>query len=655
MSKRLWVMGLVSDWTPNERITGIWLMTDCYDPDANDALKATLPGPPRWNGKEGRWQFPLHFDTCTGARKVADKFGADLKISKELLTWASKERDRVDEIPDVQSMELVDLPKVKAEFPVLAKALETRPFQTVGAAFAARNRSCLIADQPGLGKTLQAIGAVVEAGITGPILVVAPKAAAQLMWAKALPRWAPGEDVVVIGDNMKPAERQEVMAELLEYQQIARDKTGWLGRIWVVTSPYYLRIRAETDEYQNYVKKNGKKIINPVGSALMELFDIKWSALIVDESHQTLAGATGNKKKQSAQRLGLGALTTRQDGLRIAMSGTPSRGKESYLWGQLNWLRPDLYRSYRRWVEQHFVTWFDGFGWQVGGVKDRAAMYAEAANVMIRRTKEEVAKDLPPKMYGGDPLDADDPDSPIAVWLDMVPKQRKAYDQMLKEASADLEGGELLVTGMLAEMTRLKQFAGSYGKMDGDHFRPTLPSNKFDWLVEFLDERGIAGNSDVSMSERPKIVVASQFSQLINVFQDGLQEMGISAHRFTGDTVVSARRAIEDDWQNNPDSDVRVLLLTTTAGGVSLTLDAASEMVVLDETWDFSDQEQVEDRIHRLSRMHQVTIWKCFSRGTIEEGIYRNNLESEASIKQILDGERGVSLMKAFVTGGKVV
>lgn len=640
MPKRLWAMGLTTG--------SIWLMTDYYDPDANDALKATLPGPPRWNSKEGRWQFPLHFDVCTGARKVADKFGADLKISKELLAWASKERDRVDEIPDVQSMDLVDLPNVRKSHPVLWEALRTRPFQTVGAAFAARNRSCLIADQPGLGKTLQSIAAVIESGATGPILVVAPKAAAQLMWAKALPRWAPGDIVTVIGDNLKPVERSDTVKAL------QRNWSNATTRVWVVTSPYYLRIRAETDEYQNYVKKNGKKIINPVGSALMELFDIEWSALIVDESHQTLAGATGNKKKQSAQRLGLGALITRQDGLRIAMSGTPSRGKESYLWGQLNWLRPDLYRSYRRWVEQHFVTWFDGFGWQVGGVKDRAAMYVEAANVMIRRTKEEVAKDLPPKMYGGDPLDADDPNSPIAVWLDMVPKQRKAYDQMLKEASADLEGGELLVTGMLAEMTRLKQFAGSHGKMDGDHFRPTLPSNKFDWLVEFLDERGIAGNSDVPMGERPKIVVASQFSQLINVFQDGLQEMGISAHRFTGDTVVSARRAIEDDWQNNPDSDVRVLLLTTTAGGVSLTLDAASEMVVLDETWDFSDQEQVEDRIHRLSRMHQVTIWKVFSRGTIEEGIYRNNLESEASIKQILDGERGVNLLKVFAAGGKV-
>lgn len=469
-------MGLVTD--------GIWLMTDSYDPDVNEMLKTELPGPARWNREHGRWQFPLHWDTCTGARRVANKFGADLKVSASLEEWAKEERKRIDLIPDVNSMSLVDLPKVKAEFPSLATAMESRPFQTVGAAFAARNRSCLIADQPGLGKTLQSIAAVVEAGTTGPILVVAPKAASQLTWPQELARWAPSDLVYVIGDNLKPAERVEHLRSAMSYAYDNEAKE----RVWVITSPYYLRIRAETDQYQNYVYEKGKKIINPVGSALMEFFDIEWSAVIVDESHQTLAGATGNKKKQSAQRLGLGALALREDGLRIALSGTPFRGKESYLWGQLNFLRPDLFRSYRRWVEKHFITWFDGFGLQTGNVKDRAAMYKEAANVMIRRTKEEVAKDLPAKQYPGWPLDADDPHSPVAVWLDMVPKQRTAYNQIIKEASADLDGGELMITGVLAELTRLKQFAGIYGKLVDGEFVPTLPSNKFDWLCEFLDD-----------------------------------------------------------------------------------------------------------------------------------------------------------------------
>lgn len=638
--KKLWLMGVTTaenNFDPTAPLTGVWIKTAGYDPHVNEDLKATLPGPARWNSKKCRWQFPLHWDSCTGARKVANRHNADIKMTDALVNWATVERDLQDTIPDVKSMELTDLPGVKAESSVLATALATRPFQTVGAAFAARNGSCLIADDPGLGKTLQAIGAVMEAGVTGPILVVAPKSAAALTWAEELPMWAPNDELVLIGDNLKPAERKFAVALLGAWEEYHPGK-----RMWVLTSPYYVRIRVETDQYQNYVYKDGKKIVNAVGSSLLELFDIKWSTIIVDESHETLAGCTGNKKKQSSQRLGLGALELSPGGLRIAMSGTPFRGKESYLWGQLNWLRPDLFRSYRKWVDKHFDTWFDGFGWNVGDhARSKAAMYEEAATVMIRRTKAEVAKDLPPKDYGGWLLDPDReeaPDNPKAVWLDMLPKQQRIYNEMLKDAAVDLDGGNLLTNGILAEMMRLKQFAGSYGKLVQEEFIPTLPSNKFDWLLEFLNERGVGVKS--SEDCKTKIVVVSQFSKLIDAFHEGLAEQGIKSHVFTGDTNDKKRSAIKADWQKNADSDTRVMLLSTKAGGVSLTLDAADDMVILDETWDFSNQTQVEDRIHRLSRIHQVKIWKVFSRGTVEEGIARNNLTSEKSILGIVDRER---------------
>jgi SNF2 family DNA or RNA helicase len=632
MAKRLWLMGIVEG-------QHIWVKLDGFDLNVNDALKSTLPGPPRWNAEEGRWQFPIHWDTCTGARKVAEKFNADILIQPALTNWAQGEKAKRADIPDVQSMDLMDMAKVEAEAPALAKALSARPFQTVGVAFAARNKSCLIADQPGLGKTLQAIGAVVESGLQGPILVVAPKAAAQITWPQELARWVPDDEVIVVGSNIKPAAKRDELVKL----------AGGINhrRVWVVLSPNYVRIKAETDNYGNYAKVNGHKVIKPVGEGLMSLFDIDWASIIVDESHDTLAGATGNKKKQSAQRLGLGALTVRDDGLRIALSGTPFRGKESYLWGQLNWLRPDLYRSYWAWVKKHFNIDVGRFGTTIGAMVDSEGMYEDARTVMIRRTKAEVAKDLPAKAYGGWPLEPGNELSPIAVWLDMDSKQAKAYQGMVKHAAAEIEGGTLMTNGVLAELTRLKQFAGSYGRLDGDTFVPTLPSNKFDWLLEMLDERGI--NRDMEPTgDIPKVVVVSQFASLIDALAEGFAENGIEVHKFTGATSEKVREAIKDDWQNNPNSRQRVMLLSTKAGGVSLTLDAADEMVILDETWSTSDQEQVEDRIHRLSRMHQVTIWKVFSRNTIEESIARANLTKEFSIKSIIDGERGVEVLKGI-------
>jgi SNF2 family DNA or RNA helicase len=632
LTKRLWRMGLDGD--------RIWIKLDGYDPGINKVLKAELPGPPRWDGIYKRWLFPTHWDTCLNARKVANRFDAELRINTELRTWALEEKARQEQIPDVQSMDLTDLPTVREGYAQIWDAISARPFQTVGAAFAARNGSCLIADQPGLGKTVQSIAAVIEAGITGPILVVAPKAAAKLTWPQELTRWVPGDDVRVIGAHLKPHERANDILDVVNYED-----GDVVQRRWIITSPNYLRIKAETDDYGNYVKYAGQKKMLMVGEAVEELFNVEWSAVIVDESHQTLAGATGNKKKQSAQRQGLGALDIADDGLRIALSGTPFRGKEEYLWGQLNFLRPDLYRSYWRWIEKFFDTHQDRYGMVIGNIVDRKALYQDAANVMIRRTKEEVAKDLPPKMYGGQPLD-DTKGSPVAVWLDMEGKQATAYEQMVKKAQAELEGGILQTTGVLAELIRLKQFAGSYGQMLDNQFSPTLPSNKFDWLVEFLDERGISKDLD---KDAPKVVIASQFSKLIDVMGDGLKELGIHGYKFTGATSDKQREYIKDQWQNDPADKHRVLLLTTTAGGVSLTLDAASELVILDETWNTSDQEQLEDRLHRLSRIHQVTIWNVRSRNTIEESIARANQKQEFSLKGIMDGSRGVDFMKELL------
>lgn len=642
MAKRIWAMGL--DESAVDTVTPrIWIMLDGYDPNINTKLKTRLPGPARWDGQNGRWVFPAHWDTCIGARTIADELGVDLKLTQGLKDWAIVERTRQDTIPSVHSWDLVDLSVVESEAPILWEAIKTRPFQTVGAAFAARNRSCLIADQPGLGKTLQSIAAVVEADVRGPILVVAPKSAAHLVWPQELARWLPGEQIYVIGSNVTASERAELVHSAGSYSYDNVDNE----RVWVITSPNYVRIRAEVDQYGNYVKDEyGNKRIKPVREGLVDLFEYDWSAVIVDESHQTLAGCTGNKKKQSAQRLGLGALRVKDSGLRIALSGTPFRGKEEYLWGQLNWLRPDLYRSFWRWVDDHFDTHRNGYGMVIGRMTDSAGMYREASSVMIRRTKSEVAKDLPDKQYGGWPLEPGVTNSPVAVWLPMDTKQAKAYADIQRAAGVALEGGTLMVNGVLAELTRLKQFAGSYGKLVDDHFVPTLPSNKFDWLVEFLDERGISGELDAGA---PKVVVASQFSQLIDAFSAELANLGIKSHKFTGSTSDKDRERIKSDWQNNSDSDVRVLLLTTTAGGTALTLDAADDMVILDETWSASDQEQLEDRIHRLSRIHQVTIWKVFSRGTIEESIARANLESEVSIKSIIDGSRGIDFVLKLV------
>lgn len=535
----------------------------------------------------------------------------------------------------------------------LSKALHSRRFQMDGARFAMKHKQVLIADEPGLGKTIQSIAAVVGSKITGSVLVVAPKTAMYVTWPAELSRWladvSPNDKVHIIGGKVSRKQRLETLREILLWQKAHGQGAAVAQpgeqprRQWVLVSPNYLRFHIQLDEHGNFVyDDNGNKVILPVREALPGLLAIRWSAVIVDEAHQTLAGATGNIKRQSAQSRGLRLLTIADGGMRIALSGTPFRGKHENLWGILNWLRPDLYRSYWDWVKRHFDIYTDyAVGVEViGKLKSERVLAEEARQLMIRRTKAKVTPDLPPKVYGGTPLRGVKKDNaPVAVWLPMDDEQRIAYEQMKLHAMVELSGGVLLANSLLAEMVRLKQFANSCGYLDSSgSFHPKLPSNKFDWLVEFLAERGIDGKGPGAS----KVVVASQFTKHIHLFANALLAKKIDSYRLTGETGeqerIDMQRTFQSGRMDNGTPSPDVFLLNTIAGGVSLTLDAADDIVLIDSTFNSDDQVQVEDRCHRISRQHQVTVWNLASQNTIDESILRETYKTGLSLKRILDG-----------------
>lgn len=615
-----------------------------YDQAAKNAVKSVAGS--RWNPTAKRWVFPLDLPTINAVTDIGKEFNCNFVIAPELKAWVQAERKRIanlvvpDEIPDNPEQLLSMLPRVKATMPELWNALNSRPFQLMGAEFIARQRNVLMADQPGMGKTIQTLAAIVENDIRGPILVVAPRTAANVTWPAEIKRWlGPDEDITVVNGQMKPAERGMAIDRALSVNETEEG----IDRTWVICGPNYLRARADlTPDGLRYVRdSNGNKIIRVVNEGRPELFSVKWSAVIVDESHQTLAGATGNLKKQSAQRFGLGLLQTKDDGMRIALSGTPFRGKPYYMWGQIDWLEPERRPAFWQWVERHFGTTKNTFGMEINErIKDEAKFYQELRPIMVRRTKTEVVKDLPPKMYGGEPLDINDPESPIAVWLDMTEGQAKQYEKLKARALLEIANEpDMPVNGILAEMTRLKQIADGRVHLAGsDIVDHTTDSNKLNWIMDFIDER---------IDTDGKIIIASQFTKFINMISKALGEANIGHYVLTGETKDTARQAAQNGFQG--DNGHNIFLLNTKAGGVSLTLDKADDVIVCDSTFNPDDQEQVEDRAHRVSRMHNVTIWNLCSRNTIDESIARLTAERESATKGVIDGQRGVMFAKQLV------
>lgn len=568
-----------------------------------------------------------------------------------------------------------------------------------GAKFAMQRRNVLIADEPGLGKTIQSIAAVVGSKTRGTILVVAPKTAAHVTWPSELKRWlsdvSPDDPIHVIGSRLDKRQRLGLLRKIIAWEMnhdpyLVVDPNTLPQRQWVIVSPNYLRFKFQVNDSDNFVyDDDGEKIILPVREALKPLLGIQYAGIIVDEAHETLAGATGNIKKQSAQSRGLRLLEVREDGLRIALSGTPFRGKHENLWGVLNWVDPEEYNhlrgdnTYWDWIHRHFRVYHDDVFNQdiIGNLRSERDLASEAKKYMIRRTKKKVLPELPEKFYGGTPLYpkkkppeeltdsvakfarivvADpkdiyakqsheaamqkvaswyDKNNPIAVWLPIDGQQKKAYDQMKREAMADFENGTLLANSLLAEMTRLKQFANSYGRLDAkDNYSPQLPSNKFEWLLQFLRERGIDG-PDPSGS---RVVVGSQFTRHINLFARELKEhYKIPVFVLTGATSAEDRLRQQEAFQSgkmpNGKTSPEVFLGNTRAMGLSINLDAADDLVVLDSTHNSDDQVQLEDRIHRISRIHSVSIWNVVSKGTIDEQILKATRKTGRSLKRILD------------------
>lgn len=643
-----WRVGL---WSSKKRV---WV-TFPFDRRVIEMLKERVPGG-RWDSKEKFWHFPLDMDVCRDIRSVADHFGFGLAIEPELASWARKEKTRYSHVlaPEANTDQWQKLlPRLQSERPVLFGAMrdiatkadgtQGTPWQILGASFMAAQKRVLLADQPGLGKTIQTLSAVAELGISGCILVVAPRSAVAVTWPEEIAQWL-GEDekIFVINATIKPAERREQV-------RAARDWAAKGNRSWVLCGPNYLRIKADVDDNTgDYLRDDkGNKIIRAVNECVPDLFGVKWSAVIVDESHQTLAGATGNKKRQSSQRLGLGALDTAPDALRIAISGTPFRGKTENLWGTLNWLYPEKYTSYWNWIKRHYGIKDSGSSFGSGIVKgdnilDEKRFFSELKPVMVRRTKAEVRESLPPKMYGGTHLDPNDPTTPVAVWLPMSPKQEKQYREIEREALINIGGeDEITVNGVLAEMTRCKQIANSCLKADGLNSNgtvkvlPIFPSNKAEWIHDFLVDR---------IENGTKTIVASQFTGFLNVLSAELEKKGIKHYLYTGATNEPERKRIRKEFQS--ESGDMVVLLNTKSGGVSLTLDLADDVVIVDQTWIPDDQEQVEDRAHRVSRNHNVVIWNLASLGTIDEDIAVLNTERSEAISSILEKQRGVSYAK---------
>lgn len=230
----------------------------------------------------------------------------------------------------------------------------------------------------------------------------------------------------------------------------------------------------------------------------------------------------------------------------------------------------------------------------------------------------------------------------------MEKPQKKSYMDMVKAFFAGRDKQSAAVTAL-----RSRQLAITSGwDFDNNRIGDSFSSNKFNWLVEWLEARGYtesvsSDHDEFSSLFSSKVVVASSFVAVLSWLKRELTKLGVQVEILDGSTSQTQRARIQSEFQD-PQNSLRVVLLSMNMG-VGIDLDAADDLVFFDVPYSSDDAEQVEDRIDRLSRIHRVTIWWLLSSDSIDLAIAGENSERFAISRELLDGSRGVDFARQIL------
>lgn len=592
------------------------------------------------------WYFPLSLEAAYDLKKVfADH---DLEVDPALVSWTREAWLRGRSVRSMGRATDGPLEAVRKRFPAMYGAMDARPYQRAGAAFLSTARVAGNFDDPGLGKTIQSLASIIEAGLwEGQHLIVCPsKTALNSTWEFEVAKWTDAKTFICNQDSA--AERHRTIQEFIAY-----DGPKFLGINHVMLQVRLGRYCRKCKEWSKMKDASDLPIehFSGVGHVLstainkaeyMELFDIEWDSIIADECHNYMLTCRSQPHLCKTQwATGLMMLQSKPGGIRQAMSGTPIRGREDNFFGILSWLNPKVYSSYWKWAEKYLDVQ-PGYGTSkiVGGLRHdmESAFFQDIDTIFLRRTKYEARPEL-----------KDVAVIPIDKWVKMDKAQAKQYNDFKDGGSATVGDRAIDSLGVLSELVRSKQFAFGSWKHNGKSISP-VTSPKLDLVLDMLDERGITSkNWESNPDAFDKIIIVSQFTEVIDFFKEKLDSMGIGAAVLTGKEKKYKGRSSAEVFKEP--GGPRILLMNVFTGGTSLTLDGyCDEMIILDETWVHDDIVQTMGRIdNRGARIVPRFFYFIRTKGTVEEHIYDINMEQALRGYKMLDERRIIELGRSLI------
>ncbi len=419
----------------------------------------------------------------------------------------------------------------------------------------------ILADDMGLGKTVQVLTLLKSLPKPEPVLIICPRSLIY-NWAAEIDKFYPGTARLIYHGS--PETREQLRAAFPKQE--------------IIITTY-------------------DTVVNDIES----LEKIPFYYCILDEAQHIKNRDT--QRAKDCKRI--------QSRHRLVLTGTPVENRLEDLWALFDFLMPGYLGSMPEFQEKYTIP----LRRKAKQSETLALLRKKIAPFMLRRVKEEVLAELPPKIM-------------FTREIAMSQLQEDAYLTVLKQVKQDVINS---VTNMgfnksrlmvLSALTKLRQICDHPG-LALPEISPEADSGKLDALLELINEAVDGGH---------KIVVFSQFVRMLKLIRAKLQENKINYQYLDGATTDRIEQI--NSFNNSP--EIPVFLISLKAGGVGINLTAADIVIHAEPWWNPMVENQATDRVHRIGQQKQVMVYKLVTLGTVEEKLIQLQERKKAVFEAII-------------------
>lgn len=490
-----------------------------------------------------------------------------VKLAEEALAGSDvRFSDNVGILPLARSLHA--LTEVEAYASPAGLLAQLRDYQAYGTAWMTALLQAgfggVLADDMGLGKTVQTLALLQarrEAEAPGPVLLIVPTSLVHT-WRSQAEHFTPGLRLVVLHGNDRAAYRKAALdADLVvtTYPLLARDSE------WLTAHD--------------------------------------WPLVILDEA-QTLKNPASQMAKTLREIPAKG---------RLALTGTPLENSLQDLWTLMDWVNPGLIGD-RKQFQMLFRTPIE----KHGDASAQARLNRRLRPFLLRRTKEQVAAELPPKTEILERVELPKPQQALYETV------RSVMDARVREAIR-IKGLAASRITVLDALLKLRQVCCDPALVKTEAAQSVIDSAKRARLRELVNEL---------VAEGRRVLIFSQFVEMLHLIERDLTEAGIPYLSLTGQT--RNRASVLEAFARG---DAPVFLLSLKAGGVGLTLTEADTVILYDPWWNPAVERQAMDRTHRIGQTKPVFVHRLVAAGTVEEKILEMQQRKQALADALFEAE----------------